>query len=472
MRHTSGSHARLGRGLSAQPSPHRVVILGGGFGGIFTARTLRRVTASISLVDGRNFHLFQPLLYQVATGGLSPANIATPLRSIFKRQHNLRVIMAEASGFDLAGRRLLLRDGPPISYDTLVVAAGSRHQYFGNDGWEAHAPGLKTLEDAMEIRRRILSAFEEAEREQDPAQIRRLLTFVVIGAGPTGVELAGALAEIARQTLRHEFRTIDPSDAYICLVEGADRILPTYLPRLSARAKESLGRLGVTVMTNTIVTSVSKDSVTLQTGETVDLIPTRTVLWAAGIQASPLAGALANQSGTELDRTGRVVVESDLTLPGHSEVLIVGDMAHFAHNLAQPLPAMAPVAMQQGRYAARVIRSRVDGSSPPGPFRYREMGKMATIGRAAAVAELGRLHFSGFLAWLIWLFVHLLNLVGFANRLLVLLQWAIRYITWNRSARLITKAAWNANYEAEPPSRSSARSAGCAGSGERDEERD
>ena len=460
----------------AQTSPHRVVILGGGFGGLFTARTLRGVTASIGLVDCRNFHLFQPLLYQVATGGLSPANIATPLRSILKRQRNLRVIMAEASGFDLAERRLLLRDGAPISYDTLVVATGSRHQYFGNDEWEANAPGLKTLEDAMEIRRRVLSAFEEAEREPDPAQVRRLLTFVIIGAGATGVELAGALAEIARRTLRHEFRAIDPSDAHICLVEGADRVLPAYPPRLSARAEDSLRRLGVTVMTNTIVTSVSQDSVTLKTGKTIDVIPTGTVLWAAGIQASPLSGALAEQSGAELDRTGRVVVESDLTLPGHPEVLIVGDMAHFAHGLAQPLPAMAPVAMQQGGYAARVIRSRLEGSSPPGPFRYRDMGKMATIGRAAAVAELGRLHFSGFLAWLTWLFVHLMYLVGFANRLMVLVQWAVRYITWNRSARLITRATSNAEYEAEPPSGSRAqlpgRSAGWARSGERDEDRD
>jgi NADH dehydrogenase len=287
----------------------------------------------------------------------------------------------------------------------------------------------------------VLSAFEAAERTSDPDQVRRLLTFVVVGAGATGVELAGALAEIARRTLRHEFRSIDPAAAHVYLIEGADRVLTAYPRRLSSRAEESLRRLGVTVMANTIVTAVSEYSVTLQTGQTMDRIQTSTVLWAAGIQASPLAGALAKQSGAGLDRSGRVMVEPDLTLAGHPEVLIIGDMAHFAHGLPGPLPAMAPVAMQQGRHAARVIQARIDGASPPGLFRFRDRGKMATIGRAAAVAELGGLQLSGFLAWLTWLFIHLMYLVGFANRALVLIQWAVRYLTWNRSARIISRAS-------------------------------
>jgi NADH dehydrogenase len=415
-----------------------VVILGGGFGGLYAAQSLQRGRVQVTLVDRRNFHLFQPLLYQVATGGLSPANIAAPLRSILKRQENAQVLLAEVCDFDLANRRVILTDGE-LPYDTLVVAAGAGHHYFGNDHWQTLAPGLKTIEDATEIRRRILLAFEAAERETDPDATRRWLTFVVIGGGPTGVELAGALAEISRDTLKHEFRSIDPSDAQIVLCEGSDRVLPTYPPQLSENAERQLEKLGVTVRTGTTVADIQPESVTVRTDDCTETIPTRTVLWGAGVKASPLGSMLAKAADIETDRSGRVPVESDLSVPGHPEAFVIGDLANVPGESGDPLPGVAPVAMQQGRYVARLIRKRLRGRTLP-PFRYRDYGSMATIGRSKAVAVVGPFRLSGLMAWLAWLFVHLIQIVEFQNRLLVSIQWAWSYLTWNRAARLITGA--------------------------------
>jgi len=423
---------------------HHVVIVGGGFGGLYAAQSLKRAPVRVTLIDRRNFHLFQPLLYQVATGGLSPANIASPLRGILKRQKNVRVLLEEVTGVDAAGRRALTRGGP-LAYDTLIVATGVRHNYFGHADWERLAPGLKTVEDATEIRRRILLAFEAAERETDPHQLRAHLTFVIVGAGPTGVELAGALAEIARDTLRHDFRKIDPADARIILLDAADRVLPSYPADLSAKAAASLAGLGVTVRSKALVADITEQEVILRGDGRGERIPARTVLWAAGVQANALGRALADATGATLDRLGRVVVEPDLTIGGHPEIFVLGDLAHFAHQTGQPLPGVAPVAMQQGRYVARQIEARLRGRCLP-PFCYRDRGSMATIGRAAAVADLGFLRFSGYPAWLIWLFVHLIHLIEFENQVLVLTQWAWNYFTRNRAARLITgedrSSAW------------------------------
>lgn len=415
---------------------HRVVIVGGGFGGLYTATSLRRAPVQITLIDRRNFHLFQPLLYQVATGALSPANIASPLRGILKNQKNVEVFLAEVVDIDVSKREVILRDGR-ILYDTLVLAAGARHHYFGNDQWEAAAPGLKTVEDATEIRRRVLLAFEAAELETNPDEVEKWLTFVVVGGGPTGVELAGALGEIANHTLKHNFRHIDPAQAKVILLEGGERILPTYPPQLSAKAAEELHKMGVTVFTQARVTEIQPESVTFLKNEQAERIAAYTVLWGAGIQASPLAGKLAAASGAELDRAERIIVQPDLSVSHHPEILVIGDMVNYPHQTGKPLPGVAQVAMQQGRYAARLIQARLQGKSLP-PFHYRDLGNMATIGRAAAVADLGRLRFSGFIGWMIWLFIHLLYIVQFQNRLLILVQWAWSYITRNRAARLIT----------------------------------
>jgi NADH dehydrogenase len=376
------------------------------------------------------------LLYQVATGGLSPANIAAPLRAVLKRQRNTRVLLAEAIDIDLAQRHVRLSDGE-IGYDTLIVATGARHHYFGHPEWESAAPGLKTIEDATEIRRRVLLAYETAEREPDPALRRALLTFVVVGAGPTGVELAGTLAELARHTLRQDFRDIDPATARIILLEATDRVLPPYPPKLSAKASQALVRLGVTIRTHGVVTDVQPEAVTVRTGDATEIVPCRTVLWAAGVQASPLGAILARATGAALDRAGRITVQLDLSLPGHPEVFVIGDLANFPHQGGKPLPGVAPVAMQQGQYVARLIEARLRGQTLP-PFRYRDYGNMATIGRNAAVADFGWLRLSGYLAWLAWLFIHILKLIEFENRILVLFQWAWNYLTRNRSARLIT----------------------------------
>jgi NADH:ubiquinone reductase (H+-translocating) len=417
-------------------SQHRVVIVGGGFGGLSAVLGLKRAPVQVTLVDRCNYHLFQPLLYQVATGTLSPANIASPLRNILKRHKNTSVLLAEATRIDAANRRVILSDGS-IEYDTLVVSTGSSHQYFGHDEWEKFAPGLKTVEDATDMRRRILLAFETAEREPDPEKLRAWMTFVIVGGGPTGAELAGALGEIANDTLRRDFRNINPADARIILVEGADRVLPAYPPQLSASARKMIERLGVTVHTGATVTDVTKESVTVREGDKIEAIPTRTILWAAGVLGSPLGRIVAQETGATIDTAGRVSVDPDLTVPGHPEIFVIGDLANFVHQTGKPLPGVAQPAIQEGRYVAGVIARRLRGEKHR-PFHYFDKGNLATIGRGAAVADLNWLQLSGFPAWLLWIFIHLLYIVEFQNRLLVFVQWAFFYFTYDRSARLIT----------------------------------
>ncbi|HKT44778.1 MAG TPA: NAD(P)/FAD-dependent oxidoreductase [Gaiellaceae bacterium] len=410
---------------------HRVVVVGGGFGGLQATLALRHAPVEVTLVDRRNFHLFQPLTYQVATGALSPGEIAYPLRAIFTRDRNVRVLMADVVDFDVVAHEVKLKAHEPLRYDTLIVGGGSRYSYFGHDEWSEHAAEVKSLESALVVRSRLLSAFEAAEEEDDDARRDALLTFVVVGAGPTGVEMAGQIGELANDTLRQDFRRIDPRSARILLVEAADRVLTTFPPSLSARANRSLERLGVTVLTGRTVTGIDPESVTVDD----ERIPARTVIWAAGVTASSLASRLAELTGAERDRAGRVSVGPDLTLPGHPEVLALGDMVRVGEEV---LPGVAPVAMQQGRYAARVVRDRLEGRSTP-PFRYRDKGNLATIGRAAAVADIKGLHLSGFPAWITWLFVHLWYLVGFQNRVLVFIRWSVSFTTHGRGARLITR---------------------------------
>jgi len=421
---------------------HRIVIIGGGFGGLCAARSLRRSSVQVTLVDRRNYHLFQPLLYQIATGALSPANIAAPLRALLRPQANARVLLGQVVDFDLAGQRVVLRDGE-LNYDTLVVAAGATHSYFGHPEWEQFAPGLKTIEDATSMRRKILRAFETAERLCDldvnhrRDEINACLTFVIVGGGPTGVEMAGAIAELAHETLRREFRAIDPTQTRILLVEAGDRILPPFAQTLSAQARAALQRLKVEVRCGTLVVGIEPGAVVLQHAGETERIEAHTVLWSAGVQASPLAKLLAEQTGAELDRGGRVAVMADLTISGHPEVIVIGDMAHCAGADGKPLPGLAPVAIQQGRYAARLVDARLAGRDLPA-FRYHDRGTMATIGTMKAVCDIFGWRYSGMFAWLTWLFVHLMQIVQFENRLLVLIQWAGHYITRNRSARLIT----------------------------------
>ena len=417
--------------------PHRVVVIGGGFGGLYVAKALGRAPVSVAVVDRRNFHLFQPLLYQVATGGLSPGEIASPLRVVLKNHRNTEVLLGEAVDLDVDRRRVILRDGE-IPYDTLIVATGATHHYFGNDQWEALAPGLKTIENATEIRSRLLLAFERAEREGDPAERRAWLNFVIVGAGPTGVELAGALGEIANDTLRHDFRHIDPRDAAILLIEGEPRVLPAFPPDLSAKAERQLTALGVRSLTNAKVTAIDAEGATFTVDGRTERIATHTVLWAAGVRASRLGKVLAERAGAQLDRAGRVIVEPNLSVPGHPEILVIGDLSSFTHQGGKPLPGVAPVAMQQGRYVARLIESRLAGREKSAPFHYFNKGNLATVGRNRAVAEFGKLHISGFAAWFTWVFVHLMYLVEFDNRLLVFTEWVYNYFTRNRGARLIT----------------------------------
>jgi len=407
-------------------SSPKVVIVGGGFGGLEAARGLAGTEVDITLVDRRNHHLFQPLLYQVATAGLSPAEIAYPIRRILWKQRNVKVVLAEATAVDLAGHRLVLADGA-LPYDYLVLALGATHSYFGHDAWAAHAPGLKSLDDALEIRRRTLLAFEQAEREADPERRRAHLTFVVVGGGPTGVEMAGALAEIARHSLVRDFRSIDPRSARVILVEAGPRILPAYPTDLSDSAKAQLEGLGAQVWTGTPVTGVDADGVQLG-GER---LAARTVVWAAGVEASPLARSL----GVPLDRAGRVRVGGDLTVPGHPEVLVVGDLAALEQD-GQPVPGVAPAAMQMGRHAASHLKAALAGQ-PARPFRYVDKGSLATIGRRSGVALFGALRLRGFVAWTAWLMIHIFFLIGFRNRFVVLFTWAWAYLTYQRSARLI-----------------------------------
>jgi NADH:ubiquinone reductase (H+-translocating) len=410
-------------------STPRILILGGGFGGLWATRALDSVDAAVVLVDRHNHHLFQPLLYQVATAGLAAPSIAAPLRYMLRRQDNVTVLQGTATAIDLAARTVLV-DGRPLHYDRLIVTTGSTHSYFGRDEWAAHAPGLKTLDDALGIRERILTAFERAEAEPDAEVRDEWLTFVVVGAGPTGVELAGTLAEIARHTLPREFRRIDPATARILLVEAGPRVLPGIDESLSVSAQRQLERLGVTVWTGRPVTDITAHAVTLGS----ERIAARTVLWAAGVQAS----ALGRQLGAPLDRAGRVRVEPDLTLPGHPEVHVIGDLAHVLDpDTGRPVPAVAPAAKQMGSYAGRAIRASLLGKTPQRPFRYRDHGTLATIGRRAAVVELPRLRLRGRLAWWFWVAVHLIYLIGFRNRLVVLIDWAWAYFTYARAARIV-----------------------------------
>lgn len=415
---------------------HHVVIVGGGFGGLRATRHLKGAPVHVTLIDSRNFHLFQPLLYQVATGGLSPANIATPLRSILKRQNNVQVLLAHVRDIDPARRCVILDDGE-VAYDTLVLATGSHPQYFGHPEWRAQAPGLKTVEDALAIRRRILMAFEAAERETNPDRVKTLLTFVIVGAGPTGVELAGALSEIANHSLQHEFRTINPSDARIILADHGDRVLRTYDPSLSKSAEAALTRLGVELRPGASITQIDDSSVTLETDGANEVIATANVFWAAGVLASPLGKALSAATGIPADHGGRLPVEPDLSLAGHPEIFVIGDLANCSDGHGGSLPGVAQVALQEGTYVAKAIRARLAGHKAP-PFHYRNLGSLATIGKSAAVLEVGKIKMSGFFAWVAWLFIHLMNLVQFENRVLVLFQWAWNYLTWNRAARLIT----------------------------------
>ncbi len=435
-------------------SPHRVVIVGGGFAGLQAVRGLRRAPVEVTLIDRQNYTLFQPLVYQVATGALSPAEIATPLRSILRRQRNTSVVMAEVTGFDLERRNVLLDHLPngesrrTIDYDTLIVAGGSHYSYFGHDEWQTHAPELKSLEGALEIRSRVLAAFEAAELEADPASREHWLTFVVVGAGPTGVEMAGQIAELARDALPNEFRSADTHTARVLLVEASDRILRTFPESLSRKGMRALERLGVTPLTGHTVVDIALDSVAVRgpDGE-VMRIDSRTTIWAAGVTASDLAVTLAGESGVDVDRVGRIAVLPDLTLPGHPEVLALGDMVSVqaADGTTAPLPGLAPVAMQQGRYAARVVRDRLDGR-PSSPFRYVDKGNLATIGRMKAVADVKGVHVAGFAAWVLWLCVHLVYLIGFQNRLLVIFRWTVGFLTRGRGARLIVEQP----YEQQP----------------------
>ena len=409
--------------------PH-VVVIGGGFAGLSASKVLGRTDVRVTLIDRRNHHVFQPLLYQVATATLSPGDIAAPIRWVLRREGNERVLLAEASRIDVGGRRVELADGDAIAYDYVIVGTGSSHAYFGHQEWARFAPGLKTLEDALEIRRRILLAFERAERETDPARQRELLTFVLVGGGPTGVELAGTLAEIARQTLRHEFRFIDTSLTRIVLVEAGATILPTFPPKLRDAARASLVRLGVEVRENTSVTHIDAHGVNL--GD--ERLDAGTVLWAAGVAASALVRTL----GAPVDRVGRVIVNADLSIPDHPEVFVVGDAAAFLHQGGKPLPGVAQVAMQQAAYAARNIIRLTKGETTR-PFEYRDYGSMAIVGRLSAIADLGRIHLSGPIAWMAWLFLHIFMLIGFRNRIAVMLEWARAFMTFQRSVRLITE---------------------------------
>jgi NADH dehydrogenase len=414
-----------------QPTP-RVVVVGAGFAGLTCARKLKGAPVQVTIVDRRNHHLFQPLLYQVATAGLNPADIAVPVRSFLRKQKNLDVVLAEVHGFDLESGRVLLAGGETLPYDHLLVATGATHSYFGKLEWARFAPGLKTVEDALEIRRRVLVAFEEADREADPRRREALLTFVIVGAGPTGVELAGAIAEIARHTLASEFRRIDPRQARVVLLEGVGRVLPTYAPDLSEAARRQLESLGVEVRTSALVTGIDADGVTI--GE--ERVPSRTVLWGAGVAASPLARAL----GVPLDRAGRVKVRPDLTVPGRENVYVAGDLALVLQEDGKAVPGVAPAAIQEGRHVARNILATLRGE-PRKPFHYWNKGILSTIGRARAVGEVGPFHVRGLLAWLAWLFVHIFFLIGFRNRFAVILQWAWSYATWGRGARLIVDTA-------------------------------
>ncbi len=419
------------------PATHRIVIVGGGFGGLHAARKLRWAPAHITLIDRKNYHLFQPLLYQVATGSLASGDISATLRPLFRKDKNVSVLLGDVTDIDVGRRKVILSDGE-VLYDTLVLAPGSEPSYFGHDEWITVAPPLKTIEDATEIRRRWLLAFETAEREPDRERRCSWLRFVIVGGGPTGVELAGALGEIARDTLRGDFRVVAPEEAQIFLIEAAPRILPSFPEELAKYSERGLAELGVRTLDNTKVTGVDADGVTVETAQGTRRIGARTVIWAAGVKPTRLAHSL-ERAGAELQH-GRVVVERDCSLPGHPEIFVIGDMAHYAHARRDPLPGLAAVAIQEGRFVGEVIKARLQGRRAPTRFRYYDKGDLATIGRGKAIGKLRNRQFVGMPAWLVWVFVHLMYLVGFENRMLVLIQWAFYYATFNRRARIITGA--------------------------------
>ena len=442
---------QIARGMTDMRK-HRVVVVGGGFAGLQVVRGLRRVPVEVTLIDRQNFTLFQPLVYQVATGALSPAEVAMPQRSLLRRQSNAHVLLAEVVGFDLESRQVAIetrvgeRRRAAVEYDTLAVAGGAHYSYFGHEEWQAHAPELKSLDGALEIRRRILSAFEAAELTGDEQLRQEWLTFVVVGGGPTGVEMAGQIAELGHDALRRDFRRVDTDRTRVLLVEAADRLLPAFPPSLSAKAKRSLEQLGVTALVGQMVVDVDDTGVAIRRPDgTTERAGARTAVWAAGVAASDLAGELAHEARLETDRAGRIPVQPDLTLRSHPEVFAIGDMAHVqAADADAPLPGLAPVAIQEGRYVAQAIRARLAHRSPH-PFRYRDKGNLATIGRSRAVADVKGVKLSGFVAWVIWLTVHLFYLAGFQNRLLVVFRWTVSFLTRGRGARLIVPT------QAEPP---------------------
>jgi NADH dehydrogenase len=420
---------------------HRVVILGGGFGGLAAAQNLKRAPVDVTLIDRRNFHLFHPLLYQVATGSLSPGEIAAPLRGVLSKQKNVSVLLGEAVDVDPHAKKVLLKDGATFEYDSLIVATGTQTSYYGHDSWREWAPSLKSVEEATAIRHKLLYAFERAERATTPEDARAWLTFIIVGAGATGMELAGALAEIAQETLRHDFRKINPRDARIILMEGAPRVLGAFPEDLSAKAEKLVARLGVEVVKGVMVTNIDSVGVTYQRGDSTEKLGAKTVLWAGGVTATPFGRKIAERTSSETDRSGRIKVNPDLSIPKFPDMFIIGDLAHAVDEKGVPLAGVAQVAMQGGAYAAKLIRKRLEGKSDIAPFRYFNKGEMAVIGRAAAIANIFGVHVSGVLAWLMWLFIHLIYIVEFQSRILVFVQWGLEYLTFSRGARLITGEA-------------------------------
>jgi NADH dehydrogenase len=420
---------------------HRVLILGGGFAGLNAAQKLKRAPVDVTMVDRRNFHLFQPLLYQVATGSLSPGEIAAPLRGVLSRQKNTQVLLGEAVDIDPDAKRVILRDGAALEYDSLIVATGSKTSYYGNDAWRDWAPSLKTVEEATAIRHKILYAFEWAERSATEAEARAWLSFVIVGAGATGLELAGALAEIANETLKHDFRRINPTEARIIIVEGSERVLSAYPADLSAKAEKLVEKLGVEIRKGVMVTGVDENGVTYRQGDQVGKIAAKTVLWAGGVVITAFGKKLAERAHAETDRSGRIKAKPDLTIPNYPDIFVTGDLALVEGKNGKPLPGVAQVAIQEGAYAAKTIHKRLAGSKDVPAFHYFDKGDMAVIGRASAVANIFGFHVSGLPAWLIWLFIHLMYIVEFQNRVLVFVQWGFEYLTFSRGARLITGTA-------------------------------
>ena len=423
------------------PQPHRVIVLGGGFGGLSAVRRLKRTSAEVILIDRRNFHLFQPLMYQIATGSLSPGEIAAPLRGVLSRQKNTQVLLGEVSDIDPAAKKIQLLDGATFDYDSLIVATGSQTSYYGNVAWREWAPSLKSVEEATAIRHKILYAFERAERAAGHEESRAWLTFVIVGAGATGMELAGALAEIANETLKNDFRHINPQEARILLVEGGSRVLPSFPEDLSAKAEKLVSKLGVELMKGVMVADIDGNGVTFRRGEKTESLAAHTVLWAGGVETTTFGKKLAQRTLAETDKSGRIKVNSDLTIPNYPDIFIVGDLAHATEKDGKPLPGVAQVAIQGGAYAAKTIKARIENKKVEAAFRYFNKGDMAVIGRAAAVANIFGFHLSGFIAWFTWLFVHLLYIVEFQNRVMVFIQWGFEYLTFSRGARLITGTA-------------------------------